>query len=276
MKKRFLVILLVMASVFSVCTACENDGKDTEDKSKTVVEQGDDEDKDDVEVEDDKDVEVEDDKDVEVEDDKDVEVEDDKDVEVDEGDLAILEPVDVSSMSIATKASSGISADYDENIWNCFGVEGGIGVFTLIDKEPEDANNIMNVNLYAPDPLNGMAFEDFTKQLSVSFAMVGSEIVNSEFKTLNGEKIYCADVVTSITDFTIDLLIQQGAMTEEQIEAVGGRDALKAIPPTTHTIMSKELNGNVYMFTGSYHSDEKKEVCIEALTLIMQTLKISE
>ncbi len=135
----------------------------------------------------------------------------------------------------------------------------------------------MNIAFVTPDSgIGGFALGSYTLIMEAQLKLVGSEVNVNEMKMLGETEIAYIENVTVMNDVMIDLLIEQGVLTEEQIELAGGREAIKAIPPTNQVMMTQVIDELAYTFVGTYYNEADKEVVIDALTLAMQTLKVTE
>ena len=107
------------------------------------------------------------------------------------------------------------------------------------------------------------------KNMNVS----GFSIEKNEMKTFDGQPIIYYETKTQLTDDMIDIMIENGSITESDIDAVGGRDALMAIGETDQLGISAIVDGKIVMVTGTYY-DNSDDV-MEAMKLLLKTGKVS-
>ena len=92
-------------------------------------------------------------------------------------------------------------------------------------------------------------------------------------RTLNGEPVIYTESRTQITDDAIDLMLEQGYWTQDDIDSFGGREALLAIPATDQIFLYVVRDGWIYVCTGTYYSADQKAVVLNCMTLLMQTVE---
>ncbi len=100
-----------------------------------------------------------------------------------------------------------------------------------------------------------------------SFITVGL----TEMRLLNGEPVIYSEVTTSFNEETIDYMIDNGVWTEDWIDANGGREAFLAIPDTEQVYLYAVVDGNLYIYIGTYYEDADKQTVIDAMTVFIQT-----
>ena len=71
-------------------------------------------------------------------------------------------------------------------------------------------------------------------------------------------------------------MLSQGAWTEDFIASIGGRDALKSIPPTTQIYYYVPVDGYLLVLVGTYYHENEKQVVCDLMTLIAQTGSFSD
>lgn len=101
----------------------------------------------------------------------------------------------------------------------------------------------------------------------------GFTVVKNEMRTFNGEPVIYYETKTEITDDMIDLLIENGNMTEADIDAMGGRDRLKEVGETDSIGIAAVIDGKIVIVTGTYYDDSAD--VLEAMKLLLKTGKVS-
>lgn len=183
-----------------------------------------------------------------------------------------LKAADISSMELSTVKNSTVEAQYPANTWIGDGMSDPLTIFYAETLETETATNI-NVQKSAPykGKLTEKDMNDLMEQLEEM--SVGLRVEKSEMRTFNGEPVIYVESVLEFNDSTIDFMIEQGVLTEESVAAVGGRDALKAIPPTTQMGLYAVVDGYLYAITGTYYDAAEKDMVLDTMTVIAQTMK---
>ena len=85
--------------------------------------------------------------------------------------------------------------------------------------------------------------------------------------------VYLENTVT-FDDSTIDFMIESGVWTEDWVTEQGGREIFLSIPDTDSITLYAPCGGRMFIYTGSYYSDEQKDAVLEAMTLMAQTAEI--
>ena len=101
----------------------------------------------------------------------------------------------------------------------------------------------------------------------------GFSIEKIEMKPFDGQPIIYYETKAQLTDDMIDIMIENGSITESDIDAVGGRDALMVIGETDQLGISAIVDGKIVMVTGTYY-DNSDDV-MEAMKLLLKTGKVS-
>ena len=97
-----------------------------------------------------------------------------------------------------------------------------------------------------------------------------------ELRTLNDENVIYLEMVTTITDEVIDQLIKNGVFTEDQLNAIGGRDVLKQTPPTNQVSLYAVVNERLCLYTGTYYKEEQKQVILDTINVMISTMEFNE
>lgn len=190
---------------------------------------------------------------------------------VTEQDLPVMEQVTID-FDTATADGEYVKANYPSEEW------------TYIDDSPlspfmlsytNASENNININISAsqksPYSLQELA-KLFPEQLKESTP--GINVTLSEVKKFGKEELLYVETVTKITDESIDLLIEEGSLTEEMIEQAGGREVLKSTPETKQISFGIQKDGKLVFITGSYFNDSEKEVVLKAMNTLAQTIEI--
>ena len=87
--------------------------------------------------------------------------------------------------------------------------------------------------------------------------------------TLYDEPVILTESTLQFTDTYIDEMIKLGGITEEQIEDMGGREVLLSIPPTTQVTLYAIVDGYMYIYVGTYYTEEQKQAVLDCMTVLV-------
>ena len=102
----------------------------------------------------------------------------------------------------------------------------------------------------------------------------GIEITQSKMMTFDEEPVIYYDSVVELNDDMIDLLVSSGNITEEQIEDMGGRDALIESGTSDQIGICAVIDGYLVIVTGTYY--EEPDNVLEAMNILLQTSSIDK
>lgn len=198
--------------------------------------------------------------------------------EQDSGDDAenypVIETADYSDVTLETVGNSQFSCSYPADGWEA--VENNQLQFFW--SETIGSGQSVNITLSlvstskAPDSYNWI--EDMLSQLEDG-ALEGYDIAieSIEPRLLDGDVVVYAEIVTQITEEMIDLMIEQGVYTEQQIEDAGGREILLSIPPTTQISITAKKDGYLYTCSGTYYEQEQKQIVLDTMAIVLGTVE---
>jgi len=183
----------------------------------------------------------------------------------------VAEPENMEEVSYG-----GFTAGYDTDK---FVFNTALGQFAIYEKKAYESNSesIENINVRLSIDYEGPFTEKDRESLISELKNInntGFNITSSEMKTFNGEPVIYYEAETKLTEEGIDLLIEEGSITESDIEALGGREKLVSMPPVTQIGMNAIIDGKVISVTGTYN--ENYEEILEAMKLLIKTGKIEE
>lgn len=149
---------------------------------------------------------------------------------------------------------------------------------TLYLNDSLETNFFANINIQKSIEFSGVLDESVLKEIMEAFgsqyASSGMTINLSELRTLHGQPVIYLEAITQVTDTVIDVMIEQGILTEEYIESIGGRDILKELPPTYNVGIYGVVDGHIAMYTASYHDSAHKQPLIDAMTVLFSNTEI--
>ena len=138
---------------------------------------------------------------------------------------------------------------------------------------PDTFTNNVNFVVAGPsdEPMSKDAADEILTASESSFKAQGIVIESSDVKKLGDTVILYLEQIATVTDELIDLTIAEGVFTEEMIEAMGGRDALKK--PVTSIAFYTVIDGNVLIITGTYEGATGKATVLDMMKIFVQTIE---
>lgn len=185
-------------------------------------------------------------------------------------DYPAMEAADLSAMELGLASNSAMSAQYNADEW--YG-EDVSGLLTFYYLPTLDTDNVANVNAQKlsqfDDALDSSMAQALEKNLSSNYAFLS--VGKTEMKTLNGAPVIYMEGTFSFTDEVIDFMLKDGGWTQEDIDALGGREAILALPETNQSYLYTVKDGWLYLFTGTYYAADQGAAVLECMTVLAQT-----
>ncbi len=185
-------------------------------------------------------------------------------------DYPAMEAADLSAMELGLASNSAMSAQYNADEW--YG-EDVSGLLTFYYLPTLDTDNVANVNAQKlsqfDDALDSNMAQELEKNLSNNYAFLS--VGKTEMKTLNGAPVIYMEGTFSFTDEVIDFMLKDGGWTQEDIDALGGREAILALPETNQSYLYTVKDGWLYLFTGTYYAADQGAAVLECMTVLAQT-----
>lgn len=185
-------------------------------------------------------------------------------------DYPAMEAADLSAMELGLASNSAMSAQYNADEW--YG-EDVSGLLTFYYLPTLDTDNVANVNAQKlsqfDDALDSNMAQELEKNLSSNYAFLS--VGKTELKTLNGAPVIYMEGTFSFTDEVIDFMLKDGGWTQEDIDALGGREAILALPETNQSYLYTVKDGWLYLFTGTYYAADQGAAVLECMTVLAQT-----
>ncbi len=181
-----------------------------------------------------------------------------------------MEAVDLGTMELGLASNSTMSAQYNADEW--YG-EDVSGLLTFYYLPTVDTDRLTNVNAQKlaqfDDVLDSKMAQELEKNLSSNYAYLS--VGKTEMKTLNGTPVIYMDGTFSFTEEVIDFMLKDGGWTQEDIDALGGREAILALPETNQAYLYVVKDGWLYLFTGTYYAADQSAAVLECMTVLAQT-----
>lgn len=182
-----------------------------------------------------------------------------------------LPAADTNGMTLETTENNILKVDYPADKWIA---DEGTDPLVLyyIDTLDSDTGYV-NINVQLSQAYSGKLTESVMKKMIGDMeSQVGFINVSlSELRMLNGEPVIYSEATMSFDDDTIDFMVESGEWTEEWIEENGGRETFLAIPDTKQVYIYAAVDGNLYIYVGTYYENADKEALIDAMTVLVQT-----
>lgn len=189
---------------------------------------------------------------------------------VSEEDYPPLEKVDLSSMTLGTVSNSTFSTQYPVGKWT--GTD-GTSPLIIYYNDTIDSGKAVNINVQQSGIYSGKFTEKYMNKLveSITESFPNIEFVKAELRSINGKSVIYTETVTQYTDEVLDRLLEQGVITQTDIDNAGGREAILATPPTDQVTLYAVIGPYLYIYTGTYYEESQKADVLEALTVMAQT-----
>ena len=193
-------------------------------------------------------------------------------------DYPVMEPVALDSLTLASAESDTLSAQFPEEEW-AFEVSMVPVDFAIYDTETLlDETGTMNINIMLSGQYSGKLkqsdLDGVVDELKNSDMADGMNIEVSEMRSLEGEPVGYIESTSTYTESMIDFYLENSGITEEQLEALGGREALLNTPPTRQIQMYAVVDGNILVVTGTYYDDAAKTRLVDTMSILLQTVKV--
>ena len=189
---------------------------------------------------------------------------------VNEEDYPPLEKVDLSSMTLETVGNSTFSVQYPAGKWT-----GSDGTSPLIIyySDTLGTGEAVNINVQQSGTYSGKFTEKYMNKLTdgITESFPNIEILRAELRSINGRSVICTETVTRFNDEMLDLLLEQGVLTQADIDNAGGRDVILSIPPTDQITLYAVTGAYLYIYTGTYYEESQKADLLQAMTVMAQT-----
>ena len=191
--------------------------------------------------------------------------------EPDEPELPVIEAVDISGMELATADDGTVQVSYPADAWV---FSEGQTPLTLMYAETDGTDQAVNVNIQAAGAFSGELTEADMDSLTEGLDSMGGymSLQTAELRSLNGSPAIYMENVLQFTDEYIDLMLEQGVLDQETVDAMG-RETLLSIPPTTQVMVYAVNNGELFVFVGTYYEEAQKDIVLDMITIMAQTCK---
>jgi len=188
----------------------------------------------------------------------------------------VLEAVSLEGKTLAAGEYDTITASYEESSWQFTDT---LGVFmTHYIPTLQDAFKC-NINIIDTGEnikeLTPKMIDEINSQQKNMLAENGINVLSEEKMMFDGQLINVLETETKVTNESIDLLIEQGNLTEEMIDSLGGREVFINSSSCRQTMYYLVVDTSLIIITGSYDIEgSNKAAVLEQMNIFMQTARI--
>lgn len=194
-----------------------------------------------------------------------------------EPEYPLMEAADFSGITLAEAEGAEVRVSYPADQ---FTPAEDFEPLTLYLNETMGTKQAANININKSSTFEAKLNQAFLDEMLAAQKNVeGAEALTinvAEVRSLDGEPVFYLENVTEINDAVLDLMIEEGILTEEAIEQAGGREVFKAIPPTKSVAIYGIIDGYLTMYTGTYYDDAHKQTMIDAMTILIANTEFVE
>lgn len=184
----------------------------------------------------------------------------------------VTAPLATDGLSLAEASVDDLTFSYPDEIWL---MDEASTPLTFYYAESLDAETgFANINVQVSVPCSSALTEKDLADICDDLRTQGLTLSTSELRTLNGTVFIYTESVLQFTDDLIDTMLDTGILTEESLNALGGREVLLSIPSSPQVAFYIPIDGNLIIFTGTYFNAEEKQAVCDAITIMAQTGKV--
>lgn len=148
----------------------------------------------------------------------------------------------------------------------------------VYQKSTYGSGNANNITADISRPYSGKITNEMSEQLlKVLKGMTGygTDITEGGLYMLKGEPVIYMEKVTKMSDELIDLMIEQGVMTQADLEMYGGREALLAMPESEQIQIYAVVDDNLVLYTATYYDKEDREEILDVMKIMIDNSNVS-
>lgn len=178
--------------------------------------------------------------------------------------------VDISNLSLSEASNSVMSLRYPDELW--VGAD-GTEPLEIYYQSTMDTDQVVNINAQKLSECRTAPTEqdmnDLVDALQEMYAFI--DIKSAELRDLDGSTVIYMEGTFSFTDDVIDLVLESGKWTQADLDAMGGREVLLALPPTEQMFLYLVKDGWLYLYTGTYFNEQQHDMVLDTITVLAQT-----
>lgn len=186
-------------------------------------------------------------------------------------DYSIIDIPDKSNMNLVTANIGNAEFLYDTNTWT---IDTSTKPYTFYYNDSIGNGMSANFNAQLGGEFNYKLNDKLLKEIENGHLAKNPfiDVTFSELRTLNGELVAYVENTLTYTNEAIDQGIESGVVTEEMINASGGRDVFLNLPPMSQLTIFPVVDGHLWVFSGAYFNEEQKEEMIDAIAIAIESL----
>lgn len=162
---------------------------------------------------------------------------------------------------------------YDINKWT---IDTSTKPYTFYYNESMTSGKAANFNIQVGEEFNYTLDEKLLEELVKVHTEKNPfiDVTMSELKLLDGKPVAYYENTLTYTEQAIEQGIESGAITEEIIDSIGGKDVLLNAPPTSQLAIFTVSDGHLCVCSGAYFTDEQKEAIIDAIAVAIESIDV--
>ena len=174
-------------------------------------------------------------------------------------------------MNLVTANIGNAEFLYDTNTWT---IDTSTKPYTFYYNDSIDNGMVANFNAQLGGEFNYKLNDKLLKEIEKGHLSKNPfiDVTFSELRALNGELVAYVENTLTYTNEAIDQGIASGVVTEEMINASGGRDVFLNLPPMSQLTIFPVVDGHLWVFSGAYFNEEQKEEMIDAIAIAIESL----
>lgn len=182
-------------------------------------------------------------------------------------DYPVIEAVDTTGMTLETADDGSVQVSYPAGEWT---QNPDMGTLTILYTESMGTGQAISLNVQCAGDCPATLTDSDRETLMAQFeGQVGLSIDVSEMRLLHGQPVIYTETTMTMTDEYIDLALESGAFTQEMLDSIGGREALLNAEPTRQVNLYAVVNDKLFIYSGTYHTAEQKQLLVDGLTVIV-------
>lgn len=181
-----------------------------------------------------------------------------------------LTEIDLESMELSSQENSLVRVSYDPETWIAMP---NMDPLTLLYAETAAEEFSVNLTVTYTSESSKKPDEAFMKELAEEMECINGDFMTlelSEMRQVQGNPVVYLESALVLNDAAIDNMIAEGEWSEEWLDSLGGRDAVRGITCRTVNLYAC-VEKRAYVYTGSYYDDAQKEPLLAALATAIAT-----
>ncbi|MBS5793663.1 MAG: hypothetical protein KIC92_02755 [Clostridiales bacterium] len=136
-----------------------------------------------------------------------------------------------------------------------------------------DLEKTTNITVGITAESTNLTLDDYVKLLpsQLEKSSPGTKVTVAELRKINDIEVSYIELNTKITEEAMEYGLQNGIFSQENIEALGGKEAFLNQPEKKQIQMNVSFNDRITNITGTYEDDKNRETVLKAMTTMVQT-----